>query len=127
MMLNSIGNVGIVKGRAELLLSQTGYFIIVTVNRLLEISGENTMKIWIISIADVGGRIKLRAFAKKEDAVAEMEEIRETIDRQSRHSFAVLENMDDLLVVASYGDDQTCRDEEAVMTELNVTEMSDKK
>ena len=85
------------------------------------------MKIWIISVAGVGERIKLKGFPRKEDAVAEMEEIREFIDSRSRHSFAVLEHVDDLLVVASYSDDQSIRHEEAVMTELDVTETGDQK
>ena len=85
------------------------------------------MKIWVISIAGIDERIKLIAFSRKEDAAAEMEEIREFIDSRSRHSFAVLEHVDDLLVVASYSDDQSIRDEEDVMTEIDVTETAAQK
>ena len=85
------------------------------------------MKLWIISVAGSGERILLKGFSRKEDAVAEMEEIREFIDRRSRHRFAVLEHVDDLLVVASYSDDQSIRHEEAVMTEINVTETGGQK
>ena len=80
------------------------------------------MKLWIISVAGSGERILLKGFSKKEDAVAEMEEICEFIDSRSRHSFAILEHVDDLLVIASYSDDQSIRHEKAVMTEINVTE-----
>ena len=85
------------------------------------------MKIWVISIAGMDERIKLVAFSRKEDAVAEMEEIREFIDSRSRHSFATLQHVEDLLVVASFSDDQSIRYEEAVMTEINMTETSSQK
>jgi hypothetical protein len=85
------------------------------------------MKIWSISVAGAGKRIKLKAFANKQDAVAEMEEIRDFIDRRSRHSFSILEHVDDLLVVTSYSDDQSIRHEDAVMTEVSVTETSSQK
>ena len=86
------------------------------------------MKICIISLFDdESERVKLKAYAKREDAIAEMEDIAETFDRRLRHTIVHLEKVDDLLVVAFYGEDESIRCEKAVMTEIDVIETSDQK
>jgi hypothetical protein len=78
------------------------------------------MKIWIVSINDEAERIKMRAFVDKEVAVAEMKDIQQTLAKQMRYTTVILEEVDDLLVVAFYSDEDGRMGEKAVMTELPV-------
>jgi hypothetical protein len=84
--------------------------------------GERNMKVWIISLKGENNRIKLRAYAQKDDAIAEMGEICETLNRQLHHTDVQLERVGNLLIVTFYDEDETNRYEKAVMTELDVVE-----
>lgn len=79
------------------------------------------MKVWVVIISEsTEKRKRMRGFLKKEDAVAEMRNIYETLERQLRHTVVLLEEVDDLLVVAFYDEAGMDRYEKAVMVELNV-------
>jgi len=79
------------------------------------------MKIWIISLNDEGERVQMRAYTKKEDAVATMETIQHDLSQQMRHTDVVLEKVEDLLVVAFYSEEEGRIGEKAVMTEFEIT------
>ncbi len=84
------------------------------------------MKVWIIILKGGDERQKLRAYSKREDAVAEMESLQKHRDQRMRYTDVVLEEVDELLVMSLYGTEENhdgeivIRYEEAVMTELEV-------
>ena len=74
------------------------------------------MKIWLITVKGTDERQRLRAFARKEDAVADMERIADNYEAQSRHAVVNFEKINDYLwAIAVYCEGGSERYEEAVM------------
>ena len=77
------------------------------------------MKVWVITLQNIGSRTLMRAYGTKEAAVAEMEAIKEQMERQMRYTSVLLEEVEGLLILSFYDDGiKLC--EQAVMTELPV-------
>ena len=82
------------------------------------------MKVWVITLKNTGLRVAMRAYGTKEAAVAEMEDIKQQMERQLHYTEVMLEEVDGLLVLALYGDEDGRIGEHAVMTELPVIQDS---
>lgn len=82
------------------------------------------MKVWIISLKNIGSRVAMRAYGTRAAAVAEMEEIKQQMERQMRYTDVLLEEVDGLIVLALYSDEDGRIGEKAIMAELPVMEDS---
>lgn len=80
------------------------------------------MKIWIVSLAGDDSRVLMKAFATKEDAVAEMQALKQHMEKQLRYTVVILEEVDDLLILAYYDESGMERYEKAVMSELTIND-----
>jgi hypothetical protein len=78
------------------------------------------MKVWIISLKNIGSRVLMRAYGTRDAAVAEMQKIKQQMERQMRYTEVMLEEVDGLLVLALYSEEDGRIGEQAVMTELPV-------
>ena len=78
------------------------------------------MKVWVITLQNIGSRTLMRAYGTKEAAVAEMEAIKQRMERQMRYTDALLEEAEGLLILSLYDDEGIKLCEQAVMTELTV-------
>jgi hypothetical protein len=82
------------------------------------------MKVWVINLKNTGSRVAMRAYGTRAAAVKEMESIKEQMERQLHYTEVMLEEVDGLLVLALYGDEDGRIGENAVMTELRVIQDS---
>jgi hypothetical protein len=83
------------------------------------------MKVWLITIKGDDERQRLRVFAKREDAVAELTEIKEDMEKYMRHTYVYIKEVDDLLVVTWCDEGEAITYEAAAMAELTVVEPGD--
>ena len=83
------------------------------------------MKVWLVTIKGDDKRQRLRVFAKREDAVAELTEIKEDMEKSMRHTYVYIREVDDLLVVTWCDEGEAITYEAVAMTELTVVEPGD--